>query len=94
MNKYQNHPQEKKCKKAKWLTREDLKIAGQRKEAKNKGERDRYIQLNVEFQRIARRDKKALRTMQRYRGKKTGDSLQENWRYQGNFSCKDGHNKR
>ena len=70
MNKFQNHPQEKKkCKKAKWLTEENLKIAEQRKEAKSKGEKDRYIQLNVEFQRIARRDKKALRTMQRYRGK-------------------------
>ena len=51
------------------MVEEDLKIAEQRKEAKSKGERDRYIQLNVEFQRIARRDKKALRTMQRYRGK-------------------------
>ena len=73
MNKYQKHPQEKKkkCKKAKWLTEEDLKIAEKKKkEEKSKGERDRYIQLNVEFQRIARRDKKAfLTTMQRYRGK-------------------------
>ena len=45
---------------AKWLTEENLKIAEQRKEAKSKGEKDRYIQLNVEFQRIARRDKKAF----------------------------------
>ena len=48
----------KKCKKAKWLSEEALRIAVKRGEAKNKGEKERYIHLNVEFQKIARRDKK------------------------------------
>ena len=52
-------PMEKKCKKAKWLSEEDLQIAVKRREAKNKGEKERYKHLNTEFQRIARRDKKA-----------------------------------
>ena len=46
----------KKCKKAKWLTEEALQIAEKQREAKGKGENERYIHLNVEFQRIARRD--------------------------------------
>ena len=50
----------KKCKKAKWLTEEVLQIAVQRREAKGKGEKERYTHLNAEFQRIARRDKKAF----------------------------------
>ena len=53
-------PKKKKCKKAKWLTEDDLQIAGKRREAKNKGEKERYKRLNAEFQRIARRDKKAF----------------------------------
>ena len=51
---------EKKCKKAKWLSGEALKIAVKRREAKSKGEKERYKHLNAEFQRIARRDKKAF----------------------------------
>ena len=51
---------EKKCKKAKWLSEEDLQIPLKRREAKSKGEKERYKHLNVEFQRIARRDKKAF----------------------------------
>ena len=51
---------EKKCKKAKWLSGEALQIAVKRREAKNKGEKERYKHLNAEFQRIARRDKKAF----------------------------------
>ena len=51
---------EKKCKKAKWLSEEALQIAMKRREAKSKGEKERYSYLNVEFQRIARRDKKAF----------------------------------
>ena len=51
---------EKKCKKAKWLSGEALQIAVKRREAKNKGEKERYKHLNEEFQRIARRDKKAF----------------------------------
>ena len=53
-------PMEKKCKKAKWLSGEALQIAVKRKEAKSKGEKERYEHLNAEFQRIARRDKKAF----------------------------------
>ena len=50
----------KKCKKAKWLSEEALQIAKKRREAKDKGEKERYTHLNAEFQRIARRDKKAF----------------------------------
>ena len=53
-------PMEKKCKKAKWLFEEALQIAVKRREAKIKGEKERYKHLNAEFQRIARRDKKAF----------------------------------
>ena len=53
-------PMEKKCKKAKWLSGEALQIALKRREAKSKGEKERYKHLNTEFQRIARRDKKAF----------------------------------
>ena len=53
-------PKKKKCKKAKWLSEEALQIAEKRREAKSKGEKDRYKHLNAEFQRIARRDKKAF----------------------------------
>ena len=53
-------PMEKKCKKTKWLSGEALQIAVKRKEAKSKGEKERYTHLNAEFQRIARRDKKRL----------------------------------
>ena len=53
-------PKKKKCKKAKWLSEEALQIAVKRKEAKSKGEKERYTHLNAEFQRIARRDKKAF----------------------------------
>ena len=51
-------PKKKKCKKAKWLSEEALQIAVKRREAKSKGEKERYTHLNIEFQRIARRDKK------------------------------------
>ena len=50
----------KKCKKAKWLCEEALQIAKERRDVKGKGERERYTQLNAEFQRIARRDKKGF----------------------------------
>ena len=57
----QNHPQEKKkCKKAKWLSEKALLIAEKRREVNGKGEKERYSHLNAEFQRIARRDKKAF----------------------------------
>ena len=53
-------PMEKKCKKAKWLSDNDLQIAEKRREPKGKGEKERYTHLNAEFQGIARRDKKAF----------------------------------
>ena len=53
-------PKKKKCKKAKWLSEEALQIAEKRREAKGKGEQERYTHLNAEFQRIARREKKAF----------------------------------
>ena len=53
-------PKKKKCKKAKWLSEEALQIAVKRREVKRKGEKERYTHLNAEFQRIARRDKKAF----------------------------------
>ena len=52
-------PMEKKCKKAKWLSGEALQIAVKRRDAKSKGEKERYKHLNAQFQRIARRDKKS-----------------------------------
>ena len=55
-----NIPKKKKCKKAKWLSEEALQIAVKRRGAKCKGEKERYTHLNAEFQRIARRDKKAF----------------------------------
>ena len=53
-------PKKKKCEKAKWLSEEALQIAVKRREVKSKGEKERYTHLNAEFQRIARRDKKAF----------------------------------
>ena len=53
-------PKEKKYKKAKWLSEEALQIAEKRREAKSKGEKERYTHLNAEFQRLSRRDKKAF----------------------------------
>ena len=53
-------PKEKKCKKAKWLSEKALQITVRRREAKSKGEKERYTHLNAEFRRIAKRDKKAF----------------------------------
>ena len=70
------------------MSEEVLQIAEKRTEVKSKGERKRYIQLKAEFQRIARRDKKAFLSEQ-------CKEIEENnrMRYQGTISCKDGHNK-
>ena len=57
-------PKKNKCKKAKWLSEESLQVAEERREEKGKGERERYTQLNAEFQRIIRRDKKAFLSYQ------------------------------
>ena len=86
----------KKCKKAKWLSEEALQIAEKRREAKGKGEKERYTHLNAAFQRTARRDKKAFFSDQckeieeNNRMGKTRDLVKK---YQGNISCKNGHNK-
>ena len=88
----------KKRKKAKWLSDEALQIAEKTKDTKGKGEKERDSHLNAEFQRITRRDKKALLSDQckeieeNNRMGKTR-SLQENWRYQGNISCEGAYNK-
>ena len=58
-------PKKKKCKKAKWLSEETLQIAEKRREAKGKGEKERYTYLNAEFQRIGKRDKKGFLSNQR-----------------------------
>ena len=57
-------PPKMECKKGKWLSEEALQIAGKRREAKGKGEKERYIHLNAEFQRIGRRDKKVFLSVQ------------------------------
>ena len=63
-------PKKNKCKKAKWLSEEALQTAEKRREVKGKGEKERYTYLNAEFQRIARKDKKAFLSNQcRNRGK-------------------------
>ena len=91
-------PLEKKCEKAKWLSGEALQIAVRRREMKSKGEKERYKHVNAEFQRIARRDKKAFFSDQckeieeNNRMGKTRD-LFKKIRYQGNISCKDGLDK-
>ena len=79
-------PKKKKCKKAKWLSEEALQIAGKRREMKSKGERERYIHLNAEFQRIARRDKKDFFTVQ-------CKEIEENIIQKIRDVFKDGHNK-
>ena len=71
----------------------------EKKRRKGKGEKERYTHLNAEFQRIARRDKKAFLTDQckeieeNDRMRNTRDLFKEHYRYQGNISCKDGHDK-
>ena len=62
-------PMEKKCKKTKWLSGEVLQIAVKRREAKSKGEKERYTYVNAEFQRIARRDRKPSSVISANRGK-------------------------
>ena len=83
--------------KAKWLSEEALQIAEEKREAKGNREKERYTHLNAEFQRIARRDKKAFLSDQckeiegNNRMEKTRDLLKK--RYQGNISCKVEHDK-
>ena len=91
-------PKKKKCKNAKWLSEEVLQIAEKTREAKGKGEKERYTHIKAEFQRIARRDKKAFlndkckEIEENNRMGKTRD-LFKKIRYQGNISYRDGLNK-
>ena len=62
-------PKKKKCKKAKWLSEEALQTAVKRREVKSKGGKERYIHLNAEFQRIARKESLPKRSVKRHRGK-------------------------
>ena len=88
-------PKKKKCKMAKYLSEEALQIAVKRKETKTKGEKQRYTHLKAEFQRIARRDKKAILSDQckeieeNNRIGKTKDLFKKI----RDISCKNGHNK-
>ena len=90
---------QKKCKKAKWLSGEALQIAVKRREAKSKGEMEIYKHLNAEFQRIARRDKKAFLSDQckereeNNRLGKTRDLFKKIRDTKGTISCKDGLDK-
>ena len=86
----------KKCKKAKWLSEEALQIAVKRREAKSKGEKERYTHLNAVFQRIARREKKAFlsdqckETEENNRMGKTRDLLKKITDTKGTFHAKMG----
>ena len=81
------------------MSEEALQIAEKRRETKGKGGKEIYTHFNAEFQRIARRDKKAFlsnqckETEENYRMGKTRDLFKKIKRYQGNISCKDGLNK-
>ena len=89
-------PKKKKCKKAKWLSEEALQIAVKRREAKSKGVKERYSHLNLEFQRLARRDKKAFlrdqckETEENNRTGKTGDLFKKIRDTKGTFHVKMG----
>ena len=89
-------PMEKKCKKAKWLSGEALQIAVKRREAKSKGKKERHKHLNAEFQRIARRDKKAFLSDQckeieeNNRTRKTSDLFKKIKDTKGTFHAKMG----
>ena len=89
-------PLEKKCKKAKWLSGDTLQIAVKRREMKKKGEKERYKHLNAEFQRIARRDKKAFlsdqckKTEEKNRMGETRDLFKKIRDTKGTFNAKMG----
>ena len=92
-------PMEKKCKKAKWLLEEALQIAVKRREVKSRGEKERYSHLNAEFQRIARRAKKAFLSDQyeelvkNNRMRKTRDLFKKSRDTKGTFHAKMGWKK-
>ena len=95
----QDHFQQKEIKKEKWLSEAALQIAVKRREAKSKREKERYTHLNAEFQRIAKRDKKAFFNDQckeieeNNRIGKTRELFKKIRDIKGTFSCKDGLNK-
>ena len=83
---------------AKWLSEEALQTAMKRREVKGKGEKERYTHLNAEFQRVARREKKAFlsdhcKEIEESNRMGKTRALFKKIRYQGNFSCKDGLNE-
>ena len=92
-------PKKNKCNKAKWFSEEGSQIAEKRREVKSKGEKERYLHLNLEFQRIARKDKKVFLSDQckeieeSNRMGNTIDLFKKIKRYQGKVSSKDGLNK-
>ena len=92
-------PKKKKCKRAKWLSEGALQIAVKRKELKSKGEKERYTHLNTEFQRIARREKKAYLSFQckqieeNNRIRKTRDLFKKIRNTKGTFHAKMGSKK-
>ena len=87
-------PKKNKCKHTKWLSEEALQIAEKRREAKGRGDKERYINLNADFQRIAKRDKKAFlsdkerKTIEWERLEIASRKLE----IPGDISCKEGHN--
>ena len=86
-------PMEKKCKKAKWLSGEALQIAVKRREAKSKGEKERYKHLNAEFQRTSKNDKKAFLSDQKQKSNrmgKTRDLIKQIRDTKGTFHAKIG----
>ena len=89
-------PKKKKCKKAKWMSEEALQITGKRREVKSKGEKERYKHLNAEFQRIAKRDKKAFLSDQckeieeNIRMRQTRDLFKKNKDIKGTFHAVKG----
>ena len=92
----QDHPPKKECKKAKWLSEEALQIAEKGREAKGKGEKERYTHFNAEFQRMERRDKKAFlsdqckKTEENNRMGKTRDLFKKIRHTKGTFHAKMG----
>ena len=89
-------PKIKKCKKAKWLSEDDLQIAEERRDTKGKGEKERYTHLKAEFQRIPRRDRKGFLTDQCKEieeNNRMGNTRDIFRKIRDTISCKDGHNK-
>ena len=92
------NPKKKKCRKEKWLSEQALKTAEKKRENKGKGEKDRYTDLNAEFQRIARRDKKDFlsyqcREIEENNDWERGEISSRKLEIQRNISYKDRHNK-